>query len=216
MSSLAAAPPAETVADLVERVGSVPLHRIRLRPYPATEQDVLAVHDRENRLCELVDGVLVEKAMGFYESCVAVALCYLLKRYLQENDRGVVAGADGMMRLAAGLVRIPDVSFVPWEEFPNRQLPREPIPQVRPALAVEILSGSNTVTEMRRKIRDYFAAGAQLVWLIDPETGTAQVYTAPGELTVVAADGTLDGGVVLPGFQVRLEDLFAQAGGRRG
>ncbi len=69
---------------------------------------------------------------------------------------------------------------------------------------------------MQRKVREYFAAGAQLVWLIDPETGTAEVYTAPDELTAVAADGTLDGRAVLPGFQVRLQDLFVQAGRRRG
>lgn len=55
-----------TIADVWERVGRVPLHRIRMKPPPgyATEQDVTKIHDREDRLYELIDGVLVEKIMG--------------------------------------------------------------------------------------------------------------------------------------------------------
>jgi hypothetical protein len=59
-----------TVADLLEHLGGVSPARVRFQPWPgtATVRDVIAVHDAENRLCELVDGVLVEKAMGFDES----------------------------------------------------------------------------------------------------------------------------------------------------
>jgi hypothetical protein len=58
--------PAETewtAADLVERFGPIPLRRIRLDTPPgsATEQDVIEIYNREKRLYELVDGVLVEK-----------------------------------------------------------------------------------------------------------------------------------------------------------
>ena len=55
-----------TTADLVSRFGPMPLLRIRFVPFPgtATEKDVLTIHDREDRLCELIDGILVEKAMG--------------------------------------------------------------------------------------------------------------------------------------------------------
>ena len=59
-----------TVADLLERLGGIAAHRVLLDPMPgeATEQDVIDLHDRENRLFELVDGTLVEKVMGFDES----------------------------------------------------------------------------------------------------------------------------------------------------
>ena len=76
---------------------------------------------RENRLCELVDGTLVEKAMGFEESRLAAELIHLVKSYLDRNDLGICVGADGMMRIAPGLVRIPDVSFVAWTRLPGRQ-----------------------------------------------------------------------------------------------
>ena len=65
-----------TVAELLEHLGSVSPSRVRFQPCPgtATVRDVIAIHLAENRLCELVDGVLVEKAMGFDESIYAVLL----------------------------------------------------------------------------------------------------------------------------------------------
>ncbi|HEV3167670.1 MAG TPA: hypothetical protein VGZ22_26940 [Isosphaeraceae bacterium] len=73
-------PTFETVADLIEHLGGIPARRVWLRPAPgtATEADVIAIEERENRLCELVDGVLVEKDMGFLESFLALELGRLL------------------------------------------------------------------------------------------------------------------------------------------
>ena len=118
------------------------------------------------------------------------------------------------MRLAPGLVRVPDVTVILWSRFPNRKLPKEPIPNLGPDLAIEVLRPSNTEAEMRRKVREYFASRARLAWLIDPATRTAHVYTSPAEFTEVAADGELDGGELLPGFRVSLADLFLKAGDR--
>src|SRR4051812_6165097 len=90
-------PPAENLAELVEQLGDIPLERNRLRPAPgtATETDVIAALDGpRKRLCELVDGVLVEKPMGTPEAILATILSHLLWDYLEENDLGVVAGAD--------------------------------------------------------------------------------------------------------------------------
>jgi Uma2 family endonuclease len=99
----------------------LPTLGIRLSPRPgyATENDVIALHDRENRLFELVDGVLVEKAMGFYEARLAAFLIEILGSFARRRDLGVVVGPDGMMRLAPGLVRMPDVSFISWPRLPE-------------------------------------------------------------------------------------------------
>ena len=112
-----------TLADLLERLGRVSAARIRLQPFPgtATERDVVAVHDRENRLCELVDGTLVEKVMGFDESRFALLLGAYLVNYLERHDLGVVVGADGMVKLFPGLVRIPDAAFISWARYPKAQ-----------------------------------------------------------------------------------------------
>jgi len=205
----------KTLADLQNRLGGVPLARIWYRPAPgtATEKDVLEAEARENRLCELVDGTLVEKAMGFEEARLAMRLGRLIDTYVDQNDLGVCVGADGMMRIAPGLVRIPGLSFIAWNRLPDRESPQEPIPDLAPDLAVEVLSEGNTKAEMARKVREYFEAGVVLVWLIDPRKRTARVFSTVEKSIVVRADQALDGGDVLPGFSLLLSDLLD--GGRR-
>lgn len=201
----------KTLADLLEDLGNIPLSRIQFSPLGnATERDVLDVHAREKRLCELVDGFLVEKAMGYRESCLAGALLVFLKNFVQPRKLGLVAGEAGMVRLSSGLVRIPDVSFISWDRLPGRRMPEEPIPDLAPDLAAEVLSASNTPAEMARKLRDYFKAGVRLAWLIDPAARTVAVYTAPNRPAVLHEDQTLNGGDVLPGFALALRDLFAE------
>jgi Uma2 family endonuclease len=63
---------------------------------------------------------------------------------------------------------------------------------------------------MAAKRHDYFAAGVELVWEIDPDARTAVVYTAPAHGTTLTAADTLEGGTVLPGFDLPLATLFAE------
>jgi hypothetical protein len=113
----------ETLADLLEQLGSIAPDRVRFRPAPgtATEKDVLAIHDHEGRLYELMHGVLVARAVGLRESLLAIALASLLRGFVRPRNLGLVTGADGMMRLFPGLVRIPDAAFISWERLPNRR-----------------------------------------------------------------------------------------------
>ena len=205
----------ETVADLLDSLGNIPPECIRMRPPPgtATEDDVLAVHASEKRLCELVEGVLVEKPRGYDESRLAAELIYALVDFLRRHNLGTAAGADGMMRLLTGLVRIPDVSFVSWENLPKSY---GAIPPITPDLAVEVLSESNTPKEMECKLREYFEAGTQLVWYVDPKSRTVAVYTSPDQLIVLDESQTLDGGNVLPGLKIPLGELFERASRRCG
>ena len=201
-----------TAADLVEHFGPIPLWRVRMVPAPgtATEQDVIDIHDREDRLCELVDGVLVEKTVGYQESYLAIFISSLIFNFVQERGLGIVLGADGMSKLAPGLIRIPDVSFIPWERHPNRRIPALPFVPFAPSLAVEVLSPSNTAKEMDRKLKDYFSSGVRLVWYVDPVNRTAEVFTAVGQSIVLGEGEALDGGNQLPGFTLPLATLFAE------
>lgn len=159
-----------TVADLFEQLGHVPQERVLLVPTPgtATEKDVLDLIDHSDRICELVDGVLVEKTMGYLESMLAGAILELLRGFVRKRKLGIVLGADGTLKILRNQVRIPDVCFISWDRFPGGRLPKTPIPAVAPDLAVEVLSDSNTEGEMRRKLQDYFTAGVRLVWYVDP------------------------------------------------
>lgn len=205
------AAPINTLADLMDRLGGVPLDRVRFRPFPGTavEEDVLK-SDEQGLLCELVDGVLVEKAMGLRESILACFLIEILGPFVRQRNLGLVTGEQGALRLFPGLVRIPDVAFVSWDRAPNRRVPNEPIPRLSPDLAVEVLSQSNTPGEMARKRHEYFSAGVRVVWLADPKGRTVDVYTSETQFTRLTVADTLDGGPVLPGFQLRLQDWFAE------
>ena len=102
------------------------------------------------------------------------------------------------------------MAFISWDRLPHRRVPAEPIPDLAPDLAVEVLSAGNTATEMARKRQDYFAAGVQVVWEVNPNTRTVEVFTAPDRSTVLHEAQILEGGIVLPGFTVPLQELFSE------
>jgi Uma2 family endonuclease len=210
--SVATAETPDTLQDLVARLGNIPLSRVLANPSPgqATEADVLEAERRYNRLYELVDGVLVEKVMGYPESLLAAALIQILRNYVRPRRLGLVSAPDGMVRLFAGRIRIPDVSFASWDRFPDRKVPKKPVPSLAPDLVIEVLSESNTPAEMQRKRQEYFDAGVRLVWEIDPALRTVTVYTPDGTITVLDATQRLEGGEVLPGFALELSELFAE------
>ncbi|MBX9625173.1 MAG: Uma2 family endonuclease [Gemmataceae bacterium] len=211
------ASPAETVSDLLDRLGGIPASRVRLKPAPgtATEADLIAALDGEPKLlCELIDGVLVEKAVGAPEGLQGGLLSRRLGNYAEDHDLGLVFPADTPFRFNIGLVRLPDVSFVPWERVPGDEFPTDAVSRVIPTLAVEVLSRKNTRAEIARKLGEYFDAGVELAWVINPRTKTARVHTAAKTFEELDAAGVLDGGRVVPGFRLPLADVFA-AGTRR-
>ena len=202
-----------TLESLFRRIGPIPPARIRLTPSPglAEEHHVIEIEERENRRCELVDGVLIEKDMASFESQLAMLIGHILLSFLETHDLGIVLGDGGMLRLAPGLVRIPDVSFIAWRQLPDRMFPADAIAGMYPDIAVEVISAGNTPGEMRRKLRDYFTAGTQIVWFIYPTTKSAEVYTGPRKRQKLTPADSLEGGSVLPGFELSLEKLFARA-----
>lgn len=198
---------------LLRGLGDVPPERIREIPSPgtATEADLEVQAARGDFPCELADGVLVEKAVGYSESWLAVVLLHALMEYLKTHQLGILGGEQGFLRLAPGLVRAPDVSFISWDRLPGRRVPAAPMPDIAPDLAVEILSQGNTRAEMERKLQDYFNAGTRLVWIVDPVSRVARVYTSPDQCRVIDEHGALEGGEVLPGFRLPLGPWLADA-----
>jgi Uma2 family endonuclease len=117
-----------------------------------------------HRLCELVDGVLVEKTAGYYESLVAGLVVHFLNRFVIDRDLGDRSGRRWDVEKTAWNGAHPRRVFHSWDKLPGRKLPAEPIPDLVPDLAIEILSAGNTKKEMQRKLREYFEAGVRLVW----------------------------------------------------
>jgi Uma2 family endonuclease len=209
-TTVTAKPP--SLDELIQGLGGVPLSRILAKPAPgtATESDVVDAECCYHRLYELVDGVLVEKAMGYRESLFALYIGRILLDFVDPRNLGLVSGADGNVKLFPGLVRIPDVAFASWDRFPERAIPKEPIPFLAPDLVIEVLSESNTPAEMERKRGEYFAATVRLVWEFDLESRLVTVFTPDGAVAVLDRTKILEGGNVLPGFALPLRELFSK------
>ncbi len=202
----------ENLEEILQAFDNIPAWRIRSDPSPgtATEKDWERLHEKKDRLYELVDGTLVEKTMGAGEAYLAAELIFLIRTFLQTHRLGAVFAPDAASKLMPGLIRLPHVSFVRWDRFPvPGKVPRVAALDLAPDLAVEILSPGNTRSEMERKRREYFLAGVIRVWIVDPETRTVEVYSDPETCTRFQEADTLIDEAVLPDFALPLVQLFA-------
>lgn len=199
-----------TLEDLLNDLGGIGPSRVRLKPSVggAKEESLLTP---EGRYCELVDGTLVEKGMGFFESRLASILFAILDEWLAHHNIGFAMADGAMTRLQKGLVRIPDACFFRWDRVGSQVVPENPICGIAPNLAVEIVSRTNTRAEIDRKRQEYFEAGVELVWIVYPESITVEVWKTPRDCHIAGIEDTLEGGNVLPEFQVSIRDWFQRA-----
>ncbi len=158
----AAAPVADlTTTELIARVGNVPLWRIRRDPAPgtATEEDFERIRNQEDRLYELIDGVLVEKAVSDESAFLSIEIVCLLQNFIRPLRVGWILGSDGFVRLFGTRLRAAAVSFVRRDQRPNGRPLKTGYASVAPALAVEVFTADNTVSELQQKRGEFFAAG---------------------------------------------------------
>ena len=199
-------------ADLLDRLGGIPADRVRLDPPPgtATWEDVGRVRRETDRLCELIDGVLVEKIGTDWHSYLTGELTACISNWAHGRTAGYVLGPNGYYHFGDDL-RAPDVSFTPRQRRPGGLL-RRGYSDVPPSLVVEVFSPGNTRREMELKRGVYFGAGVERVWEVgEEEVGEEEVrvYADPETFTTLRCGDTLTGDPVLPGFAVTLDDLFA-------
>jgi Uma2 family endonuclease len=204
--------PVWTASEVIAHFGDIPIARIRTTPAPghATESDVIELREHHDRLCELIDGTLVEKTMGWEESELAIIIARLLSNFVSAKRLGKVFGSDGMFRFEPEQIRIPDVAFISKERFVGRNLERGAFWKLGCDLAVEVISPSNTRREMDRKLEDYFAAGVSVVWYVYPKSREVVVYKSPTTSTILVGDDRLGGGTILPGFSASVAEIFAE------
>lgn len=198
-----------TPVDLANRFGDIPLWRICFDPPPgqATEQQCIAINEQSDRLCELVDGTLVEKVMGSYESLIAGNIVTEFNIYLKQHRIGIALPADGMLKLRIKLIRVPDASFISKENLRAGSFPRRGVAAVAPTIAVEVISEGNTKREMEEKLDEYFQYGAAEAWYVYPDSRTIVRYTARNQSQTLTEKETLTT-PVLPGFACPIAPLF--------
>lgn len=160
---------------------------------------------------EVIDGRVVEKPrLGAYEGWLASWLIHWLNRSDAVGRHGqVVSGVLFDLEGKLELKRRPDLAFVPYERRARqRTVPMAEAWVVVPDLAVEVVSSSNSARDIVRKLAHYFKAGVKQVWVVYPIERQIYVYASRTVVRILQPGDVLDGGDVIPGFRLPLDQLF--------
>ncbi|MCY3544779.1 MAG: Uma2 family endonuclease [Chloroflexi bacterium] len=175
-----------------------------------TADELLAMPDDGFHRYELVKGeLIIMPPAGGEHGAIGVNASTHLNVFVRQNDLGAVFNSDTgfIIESDPDTVRAPDVSFVRKERIPADGIPKGFIP-LAPDLAVEVISPSDSYTEVAEKVVQLLEAGTLLVVLIDPRTRTITLRHRSGETTTLTEADTLTLGDVLPGFECAVGELF--------
>ncbi|MCS7052068.1 MAG: Uma2 family endonuclease [Thermomicrobium sp.] len=176
-----------------------------------TAEQLLELPEKPGVRYELREGKLVEMPGAGALHNLIVGLVYrLLFAFVSRHRLGLVFsdGAAFLLQRNPDTVRIPDVSVVRRERVPAAGIPEGFWPGA-PDLAVEIVSPHDRAEEVHERVRDYLAAGTVQVWVLWPKSRSVTVYWADGTARELGPEETLAGGDLLPGFAVKVSELFA-------
>ena len=173
-----------------------------------TAEQLLELHEPGCRH-ELVRGELRRMSpAGDWHGSVAAEMCYLLRHHVRPRQLGRVYGAETGFWLEhdPDTVRAPDVAFVVADRVRARCTPG--YFDGPPDLAVEVTSPNDSYAEVHEKALFWIACGTRLVWVVEPVAARVTVYRPGGSQQVLRSEDELSGDDVLPGFVVRVLELF--------
>lgn len=158
----------------------------------------------------LIDGEIVEMPPSSQiNTVIAMRIGHFFNAFVIPHDLGYVTGADGGFTLTEHNARQPDVAFIAKARHPVLEGVAFPI---APDLAVEVISPSESSNDVLKKVQRYIEAGTRLVWAVYPLEQTVYVWSpAPDgglHVKIFGVEDTLDGGDVLPGFTLKVRDIF--------
>jgi len=172
-----------------------------------TAEDLLALSHDQKRYA-LVEGHLIEMSpTGSGHGLVTYEIGYDLGFFVKEHKLGRIYGAETGFKVAENpdTVYGVDVAFVSTARVQQG----EGYFIGAPDLAVEVYSPGNTQVEIHEKVRAYFRAGARLVWVVYPKSRAVYVYRSEIDVQILKATDTLTGDDVVPGYSVKIADIFA-------
>ena len=174
-----------------------------------TTADQLLELDEPGFRHELVAGELRRmSAAGWWHGAVVGRAHGLLAPYVEEASLGLVFGAETGFVLARepDTVRAPDVAFVRTDRLP--EAPDRGFFPGPPDLAVEVVSPSDTFSDVQEKALSWLAHGTRQVWVVDPTSKSVTVHRAGEDAAVLREGAEVGGGDVIPGFRVAVSALF--------
>jgi Uma2 family endonuclease len=159
---------------------------------------------------ELVKGELrTMSPAGSEHGAVIMNLAVPLGQYIKATNLGIIFGAETGFKIAENpdTVLAPDVAFISREHISESGIPKKYWPGA-PDLAVEVLSPGDTTRGVEKKVSQWLAAGARLVWIINPGKKSATIHRASREAATLSENHELDGEDVVPGFRCRVSEIF--------
>jgi Uma2 family endonuclease len=160
---------------------------------------------------ELVEGELkVMTPASPRHGRIAMRIGSLIEQYARQHGLGIVYAAETGFQLRENpdTVRAADAAFVAKSRIPPEGEP-EGYWAIAPDLVVEVVSPSDSASEVQSKVADWLEAGCQLVWVVYPDTQTVTEYHSLTEIRVLTASQSLEGGDTLPGFACLVSEIFA-------
>ena len=167
------------------------------------------------RLCsegvrgELIRGVLYETMpTGQEHGAIAANLSFELLSYVRPRRLGIVTASDSgvLLERDPDTVREPDVAF--FSTARGGSQPATGYAEQSPDLVVEIVSPSDKSEQVAAKANMWLEHGVRLVWVVHPDSRSADVYRPGQSVESIAEDGDLDGHDVLAGFNCPVASLF--------
>ena len=182
---------------------------------PATASAKYAVvpaveDDGHGPLFEIVDGERVEKVMSSLSQGTGFEIAFWLRLYLHEEQLDGFVSTEmfiACFEWMPNTKRRPDVAYWHAHQLPDG-IPAVGDIAVAPALCVEVTSPNDVISDLDVKIGEYFRAGVDLVWIVNPQTRTVRTEQPDGTAHVYRDDDTLTGGPVLPKLSLPLAKLF--------
>ena len=178
---------------------------------PFTADELLALPDDGWRY-ELVKGELIRMSpTGQEHGEITINVTVPLATHVKSKKLGVVLAAESGFWLERDpdTVRAPDIAFISRERYVK--VGRTPkYWEGAPDLAVEVLSPSDTVKRVEGKVVSWLQSGARMVWIVSPKLHTVTVYLSLTEISVLTEKDILDGGEVIPGFEIPVAEVFAE------
>ncbi len=165
--------------------------------------------DLPDRCLELVDGVMRENPlMGVFSAHVLMNTLRTLGRFVGEHDMGItLPGLGCVLKRDPDTVRLVGISYFDWDRVPEGE-PSDFFWEEAPTLAVEVVTPNDLAEDFQQRIYDYLEAETQDVWVLWPMRQSMTIYRTNANTREFDPDSTLDGGSLLPGFSVRVGDLF--------
>ena len=175
-----------------------------------TDQE-LETLPRDGHKYELLEGDLIMSPVHENHGSVCIEISILIGVFVQRRQLGKVYDSSTGFRLTDDLLLSPDVSFVSNARLKKIRVGPDKFLAGAPDLVVDVLSPSDRMAQVSRKLEHYFEHGAKLAWLVNLRKQQVRIYTADSIESLTDLDDVLTGGVVLPGFKCKLRKIFLPA-----